>query len=416
LSTMPVVTVVISTWNRGALLLPTLKSVLQQSFKDFEIIIVGDGCTDDTEEVIAPFLNDRVRWINLPHNCGVQSFPNNVGIAKARGCYIAYLGHDDIWDKHHLQSLTDLLQTDHTIDFAVAGMIFHGPPDSDFEMITGLFESDDAKFKHVFPPGSVMHKRACVKKIGLWRGTNSCRAPIDWDFQIRAANAGCRYASTGGISVHKFSAAQRYLYYLEQSCSEQQAMLEALDVERPANWFEETVAKAKRLDRFMNAPLFDCSHIKFGEIGERNRLVRGLKMPPLKDLVGVEWIEQTEESRGLDWFNLDPGKDYRWAGPSPRPKILIPFVSNDLVQFGLLFHHINDFTLSKLKIMVNGEAISHKVNKLANHNFFVEFESKIFNDKASVVELYAPHGVVEGTKISLALRKTMIAPLDLSGF
>ncbi len=93
----PKVSVILSTWNRGRHILPTLHSVLRQSFRDFDLHIIGDGCDDDTEHVLKPYLSQRVRWFNLSRRQGNQAFPNNVGIARSRGRYIAYQGHEDLW-------------------------------------------------------------------------------------------------------------------------------------------------------------------------------------------------------------------------------------------------------------------------------------------------------------------------------
>jgi hypothetical protein len=62
----PSLTVLIPTWNRSRHILPSLRSVLAQDDVDFEVILCGDGCDDDTADVVRPFLGPRVRWINLP--------------------------------------------------------------------------------------------------------------------------------------------------------------------------------------------------------------------------------------------------------------------------------------------------------------------------------------------------------------
>ena len=87
--------VVIATFNRGRLILPTIESVLRQTRPAHEIIVVGDGCTDDTGEILAATFGDRVRWTNLERNLGSQAYANNEGIRLATGTHIAYLGHDD---------------------------------------------------------------------------------------------------------------------------------------------------------------------------------------------------------------------------------------------------------------------------------------------------------------------------------
>jgi len=98
----PRVSVIIATYNWSSVLPYSIGSVLRQTMQDFEILVVGDGCTDDSEAVVAAIGDPRIRWFNLPANSGHQSAPNNEGLRQARGELIAYLGHDDLWLPHHL--------------------------------------------------------------------------------------------------------------------------------------------------------------------------------------------------------------------------------------------------------------------------------------------------------------------------
>src|SRR5688572_30048995 len=106
----PLVTVVIATYNRADTLKYAVESCLWQTFKDFEVWVVGDACTDHTEKVMQSFSDPRINWYNLPKNSGYQSKPNNEGIRRAKGKYIAYLNHDDIWLPNHLEVLVDKLE------------------------------------------------------------------------------------------------------------------------------------------------------------------------------------------------------------------------------------------------------------------------------------------------------------------
>jgi glycosyltransferase involved in cell wall biosynthesis len=71
--------------------------VLWQTLADWELIVVGDRCTDDTEVVVRGFPDPRIRFVNLERNFGEQSVPNNEGVRLAQGRFIAYLNHDDLW-------------------------------------------------------------------------------------------------------------------------------------------------------------------------------------------------------------------------------------------------------------------------------------------------------------------------------
>ena len=97
--TQPTVSIIISTYNWSSVLRFAIASVLAQTFRSFELIVVGDCCTDDSEAVVESFSDPRIQWYNLTENAGGQFGPNNQGVALARGRYIAYLGHDDLWHR-----------------------------------------------------------------------------------------------------------------------------------------------------------------------------------------------------------------------------------------------------------------------------------------------------------------------------
>jgi len=176
-----------ATYNRGRHVLPSIQSVMQQSFQDFELLIVGDQCTDDTEAVIRPLLSEKVRWHNRSENSGSQSLPNNTGIELAKGANIAYIGHDDIWSKDHLISLMTLFTAESGLHFAVSGAIFHMPSGIERPEVTGIFDDQSAKFSHFFPPSSFAHRRDVIAKIGGWRHPTEIKATVDCEILLKAA-------------------------------------------------------------------------------------------------------------------------------------------------------------------------------------------------------------------------------------
>jgi glycosyltransferase involved in cell wall biosynthesis len=91
---VPVVSVIIPTHNRAALLREAVASVKAQTYRDFEILVVDDASTDDTQEALAAWREVRV----LRHPCrrGVAA-ARNLGIAAARGQWLAFLDSDDLW-------------------------------------------------------------------------------------------------------------------------------------------------------------------------------------------------------------------------------------------------------------------------------------------------------------------------------
>jgi len=125
----PLVTVCIATFNRAELLCKrTLPSLLQQSYANLEILVVGDCCTDDTGARIAKLGDRRLRFINLPTRgqypddperrwMVAGSVPMNHALREARGKFITHLDDDDEYTSNRVEILLDLLKRT-TSDFA----------------------------------------------------------------------------------------------------------------------------------------------------------------------------------------------------------------------------------------------------------------------------------------------------------
>ncbi len=98
---MPFFSVIVPIYNKGNFVVNTLKSVLAQSFTDFELIIINDGSTDDSEARILEFNDERIRYFSKT-NEGV-AIARNFGIEQATSDYICFLDADDYWHAQFLE-------------------------------------------------------------------------------------------------------------------------------------------------------------------------------------------------------------------------------------------------------------------------------------------------------------------------
>jgi glycosyltransferase involved in cell wall biosynthesis len=100
----PLVSVIIPCYNAAHFVAETIRSVAAQSYSNWELILIDDGSSDNTVEVIQPFLEDRRIRFHTQKNQGVSAARNN-GAAFARGDFIAFLDSDDVWlpEKLHRQ-------------------------------------------------------------------------------------------------------------------------------------------------------------------------------------------------------------------------------------------------------------------------------------------------------------------------
>jgi glycosyltransferase involved in cell wall biosynthesis len=97
----PTVSVILPTHNRAHLLDRAIRSALDQSYKDFELIVIDDGSTDETEQVVRGFGDDRIVYLHHEENRGAAA-ARNTGLRAARGEYVAFLDSDGEWLPHKL--------------------------------------------------------------------------------------------------------------------------------------------------------------------------------------------------------------------------------------------------------------------------------------------------------------------------
>ncbi|BAO76639.1 glycosyltransferase family 2 protein [Winogradskyella sp. PG-2] len=104
---MPFFSVIIPLYNKAEYISECLKSALNQTFKDYEIVIVNDGSTDNSVSIVETFSSEKIKLFHQD-NQGASKARNN-GSSFAKGTYIAFLDADDIWKPKHLESLKECI-------------------------------------------------------------------------------------------------------------------------------------------------------------------------------------------------------------------------------------------------------------------------------------------------------------------
>lgn len=220
----PRVSVIIPTYHHPHALHAAISSVLAQDMSDFELWVVGDGCTDDTAHVVQRFDDPRVRWRNLPTNTGTPSAPRNEGMRLASGSHLAYLGHDDLWFPWHLSSL---LSANHdTTDLAYSVGLSCGPaqeasaPNFAFSLPTV-----ETLKRALVSPSNWLVSRHFAELAGPW--STELASGVDKDWLARAWRRGMRSQGVARLSVLRFPSSEWVPYRAGAACP-QRPMLEAM--------------------------------------------------------------------------------------------------------------------------------------------------------------------------------------------
>lgn len=186
LNNQSLVSVVIATYNMAQYLGAAVDSILAQTWKKLEVIVVDDGSTDNTAEVMSAYQDDkRIKYIQN-ENQG-QPKAKNCGIQNTAGDFIAFCDADDLWEPYKLEHQIPLF------DNPNVGVVY-----SDISNIDEFNNRYEKPRQHVFhrgkitnniimynfiPFGSSVFRRSCIEKNGIF--DENFRMGIDWDLWLR---------------------------------------------------------------------------------------------------------------------------------------------------------------------------------------------------------------------------------------
>ncbi len=230
----PLVSVVIATYNASHLLRYAIASVLGSDYPHFEIIVVGDHCTDDTETVVASFADERIRFINLERNSGQQATPNNAGVAAARGEFLCFLNHDDMYLPDHLSSsVATMRRTGADIVCSAYPVILPDQIDKPLNgavaAIGGGFEPTGRYSPHTFHVASSWFLRlAAARVVGPWRLEHRTWVTPSQDWLFRAWRKGLRVYCTRKMSIVVLYSGWRRDAYRKPDSSEHELVFRAV--------------------------------------------------------------------------------------------------------------------------------------------------------------------------------------------
>lgn len=215
--TAPLVTIILPTYNRPETLRVSISSVVIQTFKNWQLLVLGDCCSESTAAVLDEFKDiEKIKYVNFSRRAGEQALLNSAGTIVADSEYISYLNHDDIWFPDHLEiALNTLTESGRDFFAGRAATIKY------VNKIGGEYPSVKLKYanpyrrslkKYFFhntnyfePVSTWIIRTSVARNIGPWRASSEVfRAPIQ-DWVLRAWRVGAELVSDERITCFRMT-------------------------------------------------------------------------------------------------------------------------------------------------------------------------------------------------------------------
>ncbi len=183
------VSVIIPTYNREDLIWNTVNSILQQSYKDIEVIVVSDGGTDRTGIILDRIEDNRLRFIRLPNNSGLPAAARNAGIKVAKGTFIAFCDDDDLWLEGKLDAqLKEFCRDRSLLGVATNTILYPCRNLNSFFLTKNICISylDLLSYKGCpICTSTVLLRKTALEEIGLFDESHEIRGYEDFDLWLR---------------------------------------------------------------------------------------------------------------------------------------------------------------------------------------------------------------------------------------
>ena len=179
----PKISIITITRNRAGFISAAIESVLKQTFSNWELLILDDSSTDNTESVVKKFTDPRIQYIKNTTVLGISS-NRNKGLALAHGEYTAVLDSDDVWtDTEKLQKQIDFLEENP--DYVLIGSNIKIVDEKGTVIKNTDFPTEDTDIRrnilkdNPIPHSTVLYRKDSAKKIGGYNNRLSCVEDLD---------------------------------------------------------------------------------------------------------------------------------------------------------------------------------------------------------------------------------------------
>ncbi len=189
----PAITVVIPTYNRAPLLRLALQSLREQTFGEWEAVIVNDFSQDNTVEVVASFDDPRMRLINF-RNYRIIGASRNEGVRQARADILAFLDSDDTWCSRKLERVMSIFRSQPGVDLVCHDLLMTGEVKKERLLRCGPGRDHKSLLfgRTLLCNSAVSLRRSRFLELGGFSGDPGFVGAEDLDLWLRLTKAGCR--------------------------------------------------------------------------------------------------------------------------------------------------------------------------------------------------------------------------------
>lgn len=182
----PLVSIILPIWGGKDFIRKSINSVLKQSYKNWELIIINDGSIDDTSDLQNYIFSNKIKILSYEKNKGL-SFARNIGLKIAKGEYIMYLNPYNEWDSRYIETMVGAFIELPDADAVYSGQLLYEKNDSaPYGIRFGSFNKPLLHNKNYIDIGSFCHRNYVFKEIGGF--DESITTLCEWDYILRISN------------------------------------------------------------------------------------------------------------------------------------------------------------------------------------------------------------------------------------